>query len=92
MTRYLLTRSEGTIGEITHLLMDAAVAAIESGEEAVNQATLLMSAYAGPTERRRLAGRAGGHFPQPGAPGSRAAACRDHGRTRLCGEPPPTLD
>jgi hypothetical protein len=54
MARYLLTRSEGTIGEITHLLMDAAVAAIESGEEAINQATLLMAAYAGPTERRRL--------------------------------------
>ena len=49
MARYLLTRSEGTIGEITHLLMDAAVAAIESGEEAINQATLLMAAYAGPT-------------------------------------------
>lgn len=54
MPRYLLTRSEGTIGEITHLLMDAAVAAIESGEEAINQATLLMAAYSGPTERRRL--------------------------------------
>ena len=54
MARYLLTRSEGTIGEITHLLMDAAVAAIESGEEAINQATLLMAAYAGPTERRHL--------------------------------------
>jgi hypothetical protein len=34
--------------------MDAAVAAIESGEEAINQATLLMAGYAGPTERRRL--------------------------------------
>lgn len=54
MVRYLLTRSEATIGEITHLLTDAAVAAIESGEEAINQATLRMAAYAGPTERRRL--------------------------------------
>ena len=54
MARYLLTRSEGTIGELTHLLTDAAVAAIESGEEAINQRTLLMTPYAGPTERRRM--------------------------------------
>jgi type II secretory pathway predicted ATPase ExeA len=54
MARYLLTRSEGTIGELTHLLTDAAVAAIESGEEAINQRTLLMASYVGPTERRRL--------------------------------------
>ena len=54
MARYLLTRSEGTIGEVTHLLMDAAIAAIDSGEEAINQATLLMAAYTGPTQRRRL--------------------------------------
>jgi Bacterial TniB protein len=54
MASYLLTRSEGTIGELAHLLTDAAVAAIESGEEAINQRTLLMADYAGPTERRRL--------------------------------------
>jgi hypothetical protein len=54
MARYLLTRSEGTIGELTHLLTDAAVAAIESGEEAINQRTLLMAPYAGPNERRRM--------------------------------------
>jgi hypothetical protein len=54
MARYLLTRSEGTIGELAHLLTDAAIAAIESGEEAINQRTLLLSAYNGPTERRRL--------------------------------------
>ncbi len=30
------------------------MAAIESGEEAINQRTLLLAAYAGPTERRRL--------------------------------------
>jgi type II secretory pathway predicted ATPase ExeA len=54
MAGYLLTRSEGTIGELTSLLTDAAVAAIESGEEAINQRTLLLAAYAGPTERRRL--------------------------------------
>ncbi|WP_443703148.1 TniB family NTP-binding protein [Promicromonospora umidemergens] len=54
MARYLLTRSEGTIGELAHLLTDAAVAAIESGEEAINQRTLLMAPYVGPTERRRM--------------------------------------
>lgn len=54
MTGYLLTRSEGTIGELALLLTDAAVAAIESGEEAINQRTLLLAPYAGPSERRRL--------------------------------------
>jgi hypothetical protein len=51
MASYLLTRSEGAIGELAHLLTDAA---IESGEEAINQRTLLMANYVGPTERRRL--------------------------------------
>jgi hypothetical protein len=54
MAAYLLARCEGTIGELTSLLTDAAVAAIETGEEAINQATLLAAAYAGPSERRRL--------------------------------------
>lgn len=54
MAEYLLTRSEGTIGELAALLTEAAVAAIDSGEEAINQRTLLMAGYAGPTERRRL--------------------------------------
>nr|WP_281286932.1 TniB family NTP-binding protein [Nonomuraea turkmeniaca] len=53
MTEYLLTRSEGTIGELAALLTEAAVAAIEPGEEAINQRTLLLASYAGPTERRR---------------------------------------
>lgn len=53
MAGYLLTRSEGTIGELTSLLTDAAVVAIESGEEAINQRTLLLAPYEGPTERRR---------------------------------------
>ena len=54
MAAYLLTRSEGTIGELAALLTEAAVAAIESGEEAISQRTLLMADYAGPTERRRM--------------------------------------
>lgn len=53
MARYLLARSEGTIGELAHLLMAAAVAAVESGEEAINQRTLSMADYTGPGERRR---------------------------------------
>lgn len=54
MAVYLLTRSEGTIGELTRLLTDAAVAAIDSGEEAINQRTLLLASYLGPTQRRRM--------------------------------------
>jgi hypothetical protein len=54
MATYLLTRSEGTIGELASLLTDAAVAAIESGEEAINERTLQLAAYAGPSERRRM--------------------------------------
>ena len=53
MARYLLTRSEGTIGELARLLMATAIAAVESGEEAINAHTLGMADYAGPSERRR---------------------------------------
>lgn len=53
MARYLLSRSEGTIGELVHLLMAAAVAAVESGEESINNRTLSMAEYIGPSERRR---------------------------------------
>ena len=51
--RYLLARSEGTIGELARLLTEAAVAAVQSGEEAINQRTLTLAAYTGPSERRR---------------------------------------
>jgi hypothetical protein len=54
MAQYLLTRSEGTIGELARLLTDAAVVAIDSGEEAINPRTLVIADYLGPTERRRL--------------------------------------
>ncbi len=53
MARYLLTRSEGTIGELARLLTSAAIAAIESGQEEINTRTLSLSEYEGPTERRR---------------------------------------
>lgn len=54
MAEYLLTRSEGTIGELAALLTETAVAAITSGHEAINQQTLQLATYAGPTERRRM--------------------------------------
>jgi hypothetical protein len=54
MASYLLARSEGTIGELTLLLTEAAVAAVDSGEEAINHRSLSLAAYAGPSERRRL--------------------------------------
>lgn len=54
MARYLLARSEGTIGELARLLTAAAVAAVESGEERINHRTLTIADYVGPNERRRL--------------------------------------
>lgn len=54
MARYLLARSEGTIGELARLLTAAAVAAVESGEERINRRTLTMADYIGPSERRKL--------------------------------------
>lgn len=53
MARYLLTRSEGTIGELAQLLTAAAVVAVECGAEAINQRTLTLANYSGPSERRR---------------------------------------
>lgn len=53
VARYLLARSEGTIGELTLLLTEAAVVAVDTGEEAINHRTLSLAAYQGPTERRR---------------------------------------
>ena len=53
MARYILARSEGTIGEISRLVTAAAVAAVETGEEAINRKTLTLAGYESPTERRR---------------------------------------
>lgn len=53
VARYLLSRSEGTIGELTRLLTEAAIAAVDSGEEAINHRTLTLATYSGPSERRR---------------------------------------
>ena len=54
MAQYLLARCEGTIGELAHLLTAAAITAVESGEESINQRTLVMADYLGPTERKRV--------------------------------------
>ena len=53
MARYLLVRTEGTIGELAQLLMSAAIVAIETGEESITSHTLSLADYEGPTERRR---------------------------------------
>jgi Bacterial TniB protein len=53
MARYVLYRSEGTIGEITQLLSAAAIAAIQSGEEAITSKMLQMADYRSPSERRQ---------------------------------------
>ncbi len=51
--RYILTKTEGTIGEISTLLTRAALLAIESGEEAIGMSLLARTDYDSPTERRR---------------------------------------
>jgi len=53
LARSILARTEGTIGEISTLLTHAAIAAVESGEEAITAKTLRLAAYESPTERRR---------------------------------------
>jgi hypothetical protein len=58
MADYLISRSEGTIGELAALLTAATTVAITSGEEAINATTLRMADYLGPTERRRSFERA----------------------------------
>ncbi len=50
----ILTRSEGTIGEIASLLTKATCAAIRSGKEYIDQEILEQTDYRSPTERRRL--------------------------------------
>jgi hypothetical protein len=52
LAAYILARTEGTIGEITMFLTRAAIAAIDSGEEALTRKTLMLAEYASPAERR----------------------------------------
>jgi hypothetical protein len=53
LLRYILDKTEGTIGEIATLLTRAAVLAIETGEECIHRELLLAVDYDSPTERRR---------------------------------------
>lgn len=53
MARYILERTEGTIGEISMLLVRAAIAAIETGIESINSKTLTLADYDSPTQRRQ---------------------------------------
>ena len=53
MMRYILTRTEGTIGEISNFLTYAAILAIESGEESINSKTLSLTEYDNPSERKK---------------------------------------
>lgn len=52
LIRFILDKSEGTIGEIMTLLTRAAIIAIESGEEMINKTILAHVDYKSPTERR----------------------------------------
>lgn len=53
VVRFILDKSEGTIGEIIALLTKAAILAIESGEEIINKKILARIDYLSPSERRR---------------------------------------
>jgi TniB protein len=54
----ILARTEGTIGEMSTLLTRAAVVAIETGRECIDQTVLEAVDYHSPTERRRRFERA----------------------------------
>lgn len=52
MSRYIVAKTEGTIGEITKLLTSAAIEGIKTGEERINQRTLKLANYESPGDRR----------------------------------------
>jgi hypothetical protein len=54
----ILARTEGTSGEITMFLTRAAMAAMDSDEEALPRKTLMLAEYASPSARRRTFARA----------------------------------
>lgn len=53
MARYVLARTEGTIGEIATFLCRAAITAIDTGEERMNEKIFKRTQYQSPTERRQ---------------------------------------
>ncbi|HFD0819971.1 TPA: TniB family NTP-binding protein [Legionella pneumophila] len=58
LMRFILDKSEGTIGEMMTLLSKAAILAIESSEEMINKKILAKIDYQSPTERQRTFERA----------------------------------
>lgn len=55
--RFILNKSEGYIGEIITLLTNAAILAIETGEETINKKILAKVEYVTPTEKQRFSER-----------------------------------
>lgn len=53
IAHYNLSKSEGTIGEITTLLTRSAILAVETGSECIDRQILGLVDYSSPTERRR---------------------------------------
>lgn len=53
MSKYILEKTGGTIGEIAKLLMAAAIEAVNTEEECINQRTLQLAKYQSPRERRK---------------------------------------
>lgn len=53
IAHYILSKSEGTIGEITTLLTRCAILAVETGSECIDRKILGLVDYCSPTERRR---------------------------------------
>jgi len=54
LASYLLDKTEGTIGELTTLITQAAIQAIITGQEFVDRNLIDSVAYHGPSEQRRL--------------------------------------
>jgi hypothetical protein len=53
MSKYIIAKTGGTIGEMGKLLTEAAIEAIKTGEESINKRTLKLANYESPGERRR---------------------------------------
>jgi len=53
IAQYIISKTGGTIGEISTLLVRAATIAIHSGEEEINSKTLSNAEYDSPSERRK---------------------------------------
>lgn len=53
MSKYILEKTGGTIGEMAKLLTAAAIEAVNTDEECINQRTLKLANYQSPRERRK---------------------------------------